>query len=94
MTRRQFWIGVASLYAIGLAGAFFLTASGHEMPRDTKAALALLSVPLVWGVGPIALALVWLAIKRDLSDARFGLLIFASLYIAIVALNLWWRDLL
>jgi hypothetical protein len=32
--------------------------------------------------------------KRDLSAARFGLLIFAALYLAIVALNLWWRDLL
>ena len=87
-------MGVVLLYAIGLAAAFFLVATGQEMPADAMAALTLLSVPLVWGFGPIALALVWLAIKRDLSAARFGLLIFAALYLAIVALNLWWHDLL
>ena len=87
-------MGVVLLYAIGLAAAFFLVATGHEMPADAMAALTLLSVPLVWGFGPIALALVWLAIKRDLSAARFGLLIFSALYLAIVALNLWWHDLL
>jgi hypothetical protein len=87
-------MGVVLLYAIGLTAAFFLVATGHEMPADGGAALALLSVPLVWGFGPIALTLVWLALKRDLSAARFGLLIFAALYLAIVALNLWWRDLL
>jgi hypothetical protein len=46
------------------------------------------------GLCPIALALIWLALKRDLSAARFGLLVFAVLYLVIVALNLWWRELI
>jgi hypothetical protein len=94
MTQRQFWTGAALLYAIGLAVALFLVLTAQKMPEDAVAALALLCVPLVWGFGPIALALIWLALKRDLSAARFGLLVFAVLYLVIVALNLWWRDLI
>jgi hypothetical protein len=91
MTQRQFWTGVALLYAIGLAAALFLVSTAQKTPEDARAALALLSVPLVWGFGPIALALIWLAVKRDLSAARFGLLVFSVLYLVIVTLNLWWR---
>jgi hypothetical protein len=93
MTQRQFWAGAALLYAIGLGAALFLVSTARKMPADASAALALLCVPLVWGFGPIALVLIWLAVKRDLSASRFGLLVFAGLYLVIVALNLWWRDL-
>ena len=86
-------MGAALLYAIGLAAALFLASTAQKMPADARAVLGILSIPLVWGFGPIALALIWLALKRDLSAARFGLLIFAVLYLVIVALNLWWRDL-
>jgi hypothetical protein len=94
MTRRQFWIGAASLYAIGLAAALFILARLQKMPADAAGALAILTLPLVWGLGPIALAVVWLAIKRDLTTARFGLLVFATLYLAIVAVRLIWGELL
>ena len=94
MTQRQFWTGAALLYAIGLAAALYLVSTVQKMPEDAGAALALLCVPLVWGFGPIALVLIWLAVKRDLSAARFGLLVFAVLYLVIVALNLWWQDLI
>jgi hypothetical protein len=94
MTQRQFWTGAALLYAIGLAAALLLVSTAQWMPEDGRAALVLLCVPLVWGFGPIALALIWLALKRDLSAARFGLLVFAVLYLVIVALNLWWRSLI
>jgi hypothetical protein len=93
MTQRQFWMSTALLYAIGLAAAFFLVSTAQRMPTDARALFALLSVPLVWGIGPIALALIWLAVKRDLSAARFGLFVFAVLYLVIVGLNLWWHDL-
>jgi hypothetical protein len=93
MTQRQFWTGVVLLYAIGLAAALFLVSTARKMPENVQAALVLLSIPLVWGFGPITLALIWLALKRDLSAARFGLLVFAALYLVIVTLNLWWRDL-
>ena len=84
---------MALLYAIGLATAFFRVSTAEGMPTDARAVFALLSVPLVWGIGPIALALIWLAVKRDLSAARFGLFVFAVLYLVIVGLNLWWHDL-
>ena len=93
MTQRQFWMSVALLYAIGLVGAVFLVSTTQGMPTDARAVFALLSVPLVWGIGPIALTLIWLAVKRSLSAARFGLLVFAVLYLVIVGLNLWWHDL-
>ena len=91
MTQRQFWMSVALLYAIGLVGAVFLVSTAQGMPTDARAVFALLSVPLVWGIGPIALTLIWLAVKRSLSAARFGLLVFAVLYLVIVGLNLWWH---
>jgi hypothetical protein len=94
MSKKQFWTGVALLYAIGFAAALVIAQLRQAMPADAKAALALLSVPLIWGVGPIALTLVWLAIKRDLTAARFGLVIFAALYLVIAGLHLWWRELL
>jgi hypothetical protein len=94
MTRRQFWIGVASLYAIGLASALFILTRVQKMTTDAAGALAILTVPLVWGLGPIALTVVWLAIKRDLTTARFGLLVFATLYLAIIAVRLIWGELL
>jgi hypothetical protein len=94
MSKKQFWTGVALLYAIGLAAALIIAHLRQAMPQDAKAALAFLAIPLIWGAGPIALTLVWLAIKRDLSTARFGLLLFAALYLVIAGLHLWWGELL
>ena len=93
MTQRQFWTGAALLYAIGFAVALFLVSTAQKMPEDAVAALALLCVPLVWGFGPIALVLIWLALKRDLSAARSAFLS-SRCSICHVALNLWWRDLI
>ena len=55
MTQRQFWMGAALLYAIGLAAALFLVSTAQKMPADARAVLGILSIPLVWGFGPIAL---------------------------------------
>jgi hypothetical protein len=62
-------------------------------PRSGQAPRPHVWQELVWGIGPIALALIWLAVKRDLSAARFGLFVFAVLYLVIAGLNLWWHDL-
>jgi hypothetical protein len=94
MSKTQFWTGVALLYTVGLAAAFIIAHWRQAMPTDAKGALALLPIPLIWAVGPIILTLVWLAMKRDLAAARFGLLIFAALYLVITGLHLWWRELL
>jgi hypothetical protein len=94
MTRAQFWAGAATLYAIGLAAALTIMARGQKMPADAAGALAIVTVPLVWGMGPIVLALCWLAAKRDLRAARFGLLVFAALYLVIVGIRLWWGELI
>ena len=94
MSKKQFWTGVAVLYIIGLAAAFMIAHWRRTMPADARAVFALLSVPLIWAAGPIALTLVWLAIKRDLVAARFGLLIFAALYLVIAGLHLLWGELL
>ncbi len=72
MTQRQFWMGAALLYAIGLAAALFLASTAQKMPADARAVLGILSIPLVWGFGPIALALIWLAVKSDLSRRFFA----------------------
>ena len=57
--------------------------------------MALLAVPLLWGIGPIVLTLVWLIIKWwDLAAAKFGLLVFAGLYLVIVFLHWRWQELL
>lgn len=64
------------------------------MPADAAGALAIVTFPLVWGLGPIVLALMWLAVKRDLKAARFGLLVFAALYLVIVGMRLWWGELI
>jgi hypothetical protein len=94
MTRAQFWAGVATLYAIGLTAALTILARGQKMPADAAGALAIVTFPLVWGLGPIVLALMWLAVKRDLKAARFGLLVFAALYLVIVGMRLWWGELI
>ena len=94
MTRRQFWAGVACLYTIGIAAALIILSDQQKMPADATGMLTPLAVPLVWGTGPIGLALVWLVLKRwDLAAARFGLLVFVALYLAIVGIRLWWSDL-
>jgi hypothetical protein len=52
--------------------------------------VGLFAVPLVWGIGPIGLAFVWLA----LDAAKFGLVVFAGLYLVIVLIRWRWQDLL
>ena len=94
MSMKQFWTGFAVLYIIGLAAAFVIAHRRQVMPADARAVLALLSVPLIWAAGPVALTLAWLAIKRDLIAARFGLFIFAALYLVISGLHLLWGQLL
>ena len=57
--------------------------------------VGLFAIPLVWGIGPIGLTVVWLALKRwNLDAAKFGLLVFAGLYLVIVFIRWWWQDLL
>jgi hypothetical protein len=94
MSKKQFWTGVAVLYIIGLAAAFIIANWRQVMPADAREVLALFLVPLIWAAGPIALTLAWLAIKRDFVAARFGLLIFAALYLVICGLHLLWGELL
>jgi hypothetical protein len=63
-----------------------LIRSGELLPANSQGWLALLAIPLVWGAGPIVLAIIWLTIKRwNLSAAKFGLLVFAALYLVIAA---------
>jgi hypothetical protein len=92
MTKKQFWIGIACLYGIGLAVALSIAAS---QPTNPIGWTGLIAVPLVWGIGPIGLTFVWLALKRwKLDAAKFGLLVFAGLYLVIVLIRWWWQDLL
>ena len=93
MTKKHFGIGVACLYGFGLAVALLIRA-GEPLPASTQGWLALLAIPFVWGIGPISLTIIWLAFKRwNLSAAKFGLLVFAGLYLAIVFLHWWWQKL-
>lgn len=92
MTRKQFWVGIACLYGIGLAVAVSIAASQPTIPPD---GWGYFPVPLVWGIGPIGLTFVWLALKRwNLDAAKFGLLVFAGLYLVIILIRWWWQDLL
>ena len=94
MSKKQFWAGVACLYAIGIAAALSIL-SGQQGVSAAAGVLTPLAIPFVWGTGPIALAVVWLVLKRwNLAAARFGLLVFAALYLVIVGIRLWWGDLL
>jgi hypothetical protein len=80
MTKKQFWIGIACLYGIGLAVALSIANSQQPVPTNAVGLVGLIAVPLVWGIGPIGLTFVWLALKRwDLAAAKFGLLVFAAL---------------
>jgi hypothetical protein len=95
MTKKQFWIGIACLYGIGLAVALSIANSQQPVPTNAVGLVGLIAVPLVWGIGPIGLTFVWLALKRwDLAAAKFGLLVFAALYLVIVFIRWWWQDLL
>ena len=92
MSKKQFWIGVACLYGIGLAVALSIAAS---QPTNPTGWTGLIAVPLLWGIGPIGLTFVWLALKRwNLDAAKFGLLVFAGLYLVIILIRWWWQDLL
>jgi hypothetical protein len=92
MTRKQFWVGIACLYGIGLAVAVSIAASQSANPTGW---VGLLAVPMVWGIGPIGLTFVWLALKRwNLDAAKFGLVVFAGLYLVMVLIRWWWQDLL
>jgi hypothetical protein len=72
MTKKAFWIGFVCLYGIGLAVALSIGASRQAMPTNSAGWAALLTLPLVWGMGPIALTFVWLALKRwNLDAAKF-----------------------
>ena len=94
MSRQSFAIGVAALYLIGLTVVLVLRA-GEPMPQGAAGAIALLLLPLIWGAGPTVLAIVWILFKRgDLASARFGLLVFAALYLVIVALHWYWEELI
>jgi hypothetical protein len=94
MSREIFMVGVAALYLIGLAVVLALRA-GETMPQGGAGAIALLMLPLIWGAGPIVLAIVWILLKRgDLASARFGLLVFAALYLVIVAVHWYWGELI
>ena len=94
MSRQSFAIGAAALYLVGLAVVFALRA-GEPMPQGAAGTMALLLLPLIWGAGPIVLAIVWLLLKRgDLASARFGLLVFAALYLVIVTLHWYWGELI
>jgi hypothetical protein len=89
MTRKQFWVGIACLYGIGLAVA---VSSSRQIPPDGWGYSR-----LRWskGIGPIGLTLVWLALKRwNLDAAKFGLVVFAGLYLVMVLIRWWWQDLL
>jgi hypothetical protein len=95
MTKRAFWIGIACLYGIGLAVALSIIASQQAIPTSPGSWVALLAIPLIWGGGPIVLMFVWLALKRwDLGAAKFGLLVFAGLYLVMVFIRWWWQELL
>ena len=94
MSKTQFWSGVAALYAAGLAATLYLASQHGAVARSASGVVTLLAIPLLWGVGPMVLAILWLALKRDLGAARFGLMVFAALYLVIVALRLHWGDLL
>jgi hypothetical protein len=94
MTKKEFWIGIACLYGIGLAVALSIVASQQPMPASPTSWLALFTVPLIWGAGPIALACIWLVFKRwNLAAAKFGLLVFAGLYLVMVFIRWWWQQL-
>jgi hypothetical protein len=94
VSRQSLAIGAAALYLIGLAVVLALRA-GEPMPTSAAGAIALLLLPLIWGAGPIVLAIIWLLLKRgDLASARFGLLVFAALYLVIVALHWSWGELI
>ena len=93
MTNKHFWIAVACLYGFGLAIALLIRA-GEPWPASAQGWVALLAIPLVWGAGPIVLAIAWLIIKWwDFSAAKFGLLVFAGLYLVIVFLHWRWQEL-
>ena len=93
MTNKHFWIAVACLYGFGLAMALLIRA-GEPWPASAQGWVALLAIPLVWGVGPIVLAIIWLTFKRwDFSAAKFGLFVFAGLYLVIVFLHWRWQEL-
>jgi hypothetical protein len=95
MTKKAFWIGIACLYGIGLAVALSILASQQSIPTSPGGWVALLSIPTVWGAGPIALTFVWLAFKRwNLDAAKFGLLVFAGLYIVMIIIRWWWHEVL
>lgn len=93
MTNKHFWIGVACLYGLGLAVALLIRA-GEPLPASAQGWVAPLAIPLVWGTGPVVLAIIWLTFKRwNLSAAKFGLLVFAGLYLVIVFLHWRWQEL-
>jgi hypothetical protein len=94
MTTKTFLIGIASLYGIGLAVALSIAASQQSTPTSLGGWLAVLPIPLIWGAGPTALTVVWLVLKRlNLNAAKFGLLVFAGLYLAMVLIRWWWQAL-
>jgi hypothetical protein len=57
MTNKHFWIAVACLYGFGLAIALLIRA-GEPWPASAQGWVSLLAIPLVWGVGPIVLAII------------------------------------
>jgi hypothetical protein len=90
MTTKHFWIGVACLYGMGLAAAVSIAGSQPTSPTGWT---RLIAVPFVWAVGPTGLTFVWLVLKRwNLDAARFGLAVFAGLYLLIIFIRWWWRQ--
>jgi len=41
------------------------------------------------------LSIIWLAVQRwNLDASKFGLLVFAGLYLFMIAIRWWWQDIL
>ena len=88
VTRRAFWAGFMGLYLAGIWVALLKLWQqfGGQLPiSNVWQIFALALLPLIWGILPVALAVVWLAMKRfDLSKAKVGLLTLGAIYLVLI----------
>lgn len=86
MTKKEFWAWLIGIYFISVVTVMFKATSqnGGLVIMNQYQLLALLALPIAWGILPLLVGIGWLAIKKfDLSAAK-PVLIFVSIVYLIL----------
>jgi hypothetical protein len=69
--------------------------AGRNMPEIGVADRALGGSDFSRRIFINTLSIIWLAVQRwNLDASKFGLLVFAGLYLFMIAIRWWWQDIL